>query len=120
MTDLEDKFCPGESLFGNNIQERACLGQSCSRILINFLSQLFVNVLNIFGCFCTIHLSKRYDESIVWLGFLCSAAGYILFSSETTKNFVSAKNRVFLSIFGRSETEKLHFFPNWLKNETFQ
>ena len=41
-------------------QERkswACLGQTCSRSLIVFLSQFFIIVLIIFGCFWRIHFS---------------------------------------------------------------
>ena len=58
----------------------ACLGQTCSRSLIVFLSQLFVVVLIIFVCFWRIHFSEICDESTVWVGFLCRAAGYILSS----------------------------------------
>ena len=64
-----------------NNQERkswTCLGQFCSTSLIVFSSQLFVILLIIFGCFWRIHLSKSCDESIVWVGILCSAVGYIL------------------------------------------
>ena len=54
MTDQEDKTILGKIVFDENNQERkswACLGQTCSRSLILFLSQLFVNLLIIFGCF---------------------------------------------------------------------
>ena len=77
----EDNICLGKIVFDDNNQERkslACLGQTCSRSLIVFLSQHFVFLLIIFGCFCRIHLPKTCDESTVWVGFLCSAAGYIL------------------------------------------
>ena len=81
MTDQEDNINLGKIVFDDNNQERkswACLGQTCSRSLIVFLSQLFVILLIIFGCFWRIHLSKTCDESTVWVGILCSAAGYIL------------------------------------------
>ena len=81
MTDQEDNITLGKNVFDDNNQERkswACLGQTCSRYLIVFLSQLFVNLLIIFGCFWRIHLSKTCDESIFWVGILRSAAGYIL------------------------------------------
>ena len=81
MTDQEDKINPGKIVFDDNNQERkswACLGQTCSRSLIVFLSQLFVILLIIFGCFWRIHFSKTFDESIVWVRNYCSAAGYIL------------------------------------------
>ena len=81
MTDQEDNINLGKIVFDDNNQERkswACLGQICSRSLIVFLSQLFVILLIIFGCFWRIHISKTCDESTVWAGILCSAAGYIL------------------------------------------
>ena len=81
MTDQEDNINLGKIVFDDNNQERkswACLGQTCSRSLIVFLSQPFVILLTIFGCFWRIHLSKTCDESTVWVGILCSAAGYIL------------------------------------------
>ena len=43
MTDQEDKINLGKFVFDDNNQERrswACLGQTCSRSLIVFLSQL--------------------------------------------------------------------------------
>ena len=81
MTDQEDNNNLGKIVFDDNNQERkswACLGQTYSRYLIVFLSQLFVILLIIFGCFWRIHLSKTFDESTVWVGILCSAAGYFL------------------------------------------
>ena len=80
MTD-QDKINLGKIVFGDNNQVRkswACLGQTCSRSLIVFPSQFIVFLLIIFGCFWKIHLSKSCDESTVWVGILCSAAGYIL------------------------------------------
>ena len=81
MTEREDKIILDEIVFDDNNQERkswSCLGQTCSRSLIVFLSQLFVILLIIFGCFWRIHLSKTCEESIVWVRYLCSAAEYFL------------------------------------------
>ena len=81
MTDREDNINSGKNVFDNNNQDRkswACLGQSYSRSLIVFLSQLFIILLIIFGCFWRIYLSKTFDESTVLVGILCSEAGYIL------------------------------------------
>ena len=81
MTDQEKNINLGKIVFDDNNQERkswSCLGQTCSRSLIVFLSQLFVILLTIFGCFWRIHLSKTCDEATVWVEILCSAAGYIL------------------------------------------
>ena len=61
MTELED-INLGKIDFDENHQERkswSCLGQTCSRSLIVFLSQLFVILLIIFGCFCRIHISQN-------------------------------------------------------------
>ena len=81
LTDQEDNINLGKIVFDDNNQERkswACLGQTCSRSLIVFFSQLFFYLLIIFGCFWRIHLSKTCDESTVSVGILCSAAGNIL------------------------------------------
>ena len=81
MTELKDKFNLDKTVFDDNNQARKswfCLGQTCSRSLIVFLSQLFVILFIIFGCFWRIHLSKTCDESTVCVAILCSAAGYIL------------------------------------------
>ena len=87
-------FNLGKIVFDDNNQERkswACLGQTCSRSLIVFLSQLFVIALIIFGCFWRIHLSKTCDESTVWVGILCSAAGYILTSPRLCTSYFLQK-----------------------------
>ena len=81
MTDQENDINLGKIVFDDDNQERkswACLVQTCSRYVIVFLSQIFVVLLIMFGCFWRIHLSKTCDESTVWVGFLCIAAGYIL------------------------------------------
>ena len=81
MADQEDNLNLGKVVFDDNNQERkswSCLGQTCSRSLIVFLSQLFVILLIIFGCFRRIHRSKTCGESTVWIGILCNAVGYIL------------------------------------------
>ena len=80
MTDLEDRFNLCKIVFDDNNQEKkswSWLGQTCSVSLIVFLSQLFVILLINPGCLW-IHLSKTFGEATVWVGILCSAAGYIL------------------------------------------
>ena len=78
MTDQEDNINVGQIVFDDNNEDRklwACLKQACSRSLVVFLSQVFVILLIIFGCFWKTHLWKTCDEYTVWVGILCSAAG---------------------------------------------
>ena len=85
MTDQEDNINLGKIVFDDSNQEGkywACLGQTGSRSLNMFLFQLSVILFIIFGCFRRIHLSKTYDDSNVWVGNLCSVAGYILLSAR--------------------------------------
>ena len=81
MPDHTDNMNLDEIVFDDHNVERrswSCLGQTCSRSLIVFLSQFFVILLIVCGCFWRIHLAKTCDESTVRVGILCSAAGYIL------------------------------------------
>ena len=81
MTDQKANNNLGKIVFDDNNQERkswACSGQTCSRSLIVFLSQLLVILLIVFGCSWRIQFSKTCDESTVWVEILCSAAGDIL------------------------------------------
>ena len=81
MTEPEDKTNLDQNVFDDNNQERkswSSLGQTCSRLWIVFLSQVFVILLITSGCFWRIHLSKTCDESTVRVGILCSAARYVL------------------------------------------
>ena len=81
MTDQESKINLGKIVFDDNDQEKkpwAFLGQTCSRSLIVFLSQLFVLLMIIFGGFWKFHLSETFDESTVWVKNLHSAAAYIV------------------------------------------
>ena len=85
MPDHTDDINLEKIVFHDQSFERrswSCLGQTCSRSLIVFLSQFFAILLIVCGCFWRIHLAKTYDESTVWVGILCSAAGYILPSAK--------------------------------------
>ena len=63
-----------------NVERRywSCLGQTCFRSLIVFLSQIFVILLIVCGWCWRISLTETCDESTVWVGIVCKAAGYIL------------------------------------------
>ena len=81
MPDHTDNINLDKIVFDNQDVERrwwSCLGQTCSRCLIVLLSEFFVKLLIICGCFCRRHLAKICDESTVRVGILCNAAGYIL------------------------------------------
>ena len=72
MTDLEDNINLGKIVSDDNNKERkswACLGQTCSRSLIVFLSQVSVFLLIIFGCFWRIYLSKLVNNQLFGLDF---------------------------------------------------
>ena len=81
MPDRTDNTNLDKIIFDDqNVEKRSWsrLGQTCFRSLIVFLSQIFAMLLIISGCFWRIHLAKTCDESTVWVGILCNAAGYIL------------------------------------------
>ena len=81
MPDHTDNINLDKIVFGDQNAERrswACLGQTCSRSLIVFLSHFFVILLIVCGCLWPTHLAKTCDEPKVWVGILCSAAGYSL------------------------------------------
>ena len=113
----------GQFVFDDNNQQRkswACLGQSCSRSLFVFLSQLFVVLLIIFSCFWKIHISKTCDENIVWVG-ICVVQQDAFYRHQDYEKVTSyKKNRAFISLVGPSETGKLQLFYNWFTNGTFQ
>ena len=100
MTDQEKNINLGKNVFDDNNQERkswACLGQTCFRSLIVFLSHLFVILLIISGCFWKIHLSKTCEESTIWVGLLCSAAGYSLYRQDCEQvNFYKKSSLYFI------------------------
>ena len=67
MTDREVEINLNNIVCDDNNQKRkswVCFGQTCSRSLIGFLSQLFVILLNIFDCFRRIYISKACDEPL--------------------------------------------------------
>ena len=81
MPDHIDNANLDEIVFDDQNFERrswSCLGQTCSRSLFVFLSQFFVILFIVCGFLWHIQLAKTCDESSVWVGILCTAAGYIL------------------------------------------
>ena len=122
MTELEDKIILKKFVFDDNNQENKswyCLGQTCSRSLIVFLSQLFVILLIIFGCFWRIHVSKTCDKSSVWVGSLCSAAGYFLPSPRLWTSYFLEKNKSLLHCLDHPKLENCSWFTIGKKMEHF-
>ena len=81
MPDHTDSINLDKVVFDDQNVERSswsCLGQTCSLSLIVYLSHFFVVLFIICGFFRRIHLAKTCDESTLWVGILCSAAGYNL------------------------------------------
>ena len=81
MANQADQINLDKIVFDEKNSERkswSCIGHSCSRSLIVFLFQIFVILLGIVGSFWRKPLSKPCDESTVWVGNLCSAAGIIV------------------------------------------
>ena len=72
MTDQEDNINLGENVFDDNNQERkswASLGQTCSRSLIVFLSQLFVIFLSSLVDFGEFTFQKLVTNQLFGLEF---------------------------------------------------
>ena len=72
MTDQEDNINLGKNVFDDNNHEKKswnCLEETCSRSLILFLSQLFVILLIIFGCFEEFTFQKRVTNQQFGLEF---------------------------------------------------
>ena len=70
MTDQEDNINLGKIAFDDNNQKKkswACLGQTCSRSLVVFLSQLFVILLMNFGCFVEFTFQKLVANQLFGL-----------------------------------------------------
>ena len=81
MADQVDTINLDKIVFDENNSERrswSCIGHSCSRSLIVFLSQFFVILLVISGSFWRIHLAPSCYEKTVWVGILYRTAGIIV------------------------------------------
>ena len=123
LTDQEGNFRLCKIVFHDNNQESESwlwYGQTCYGLLNVFLSQLFVNLFTIFGCFWRIHPSKTCDESIVRVGTMCVASGYISPSPRLRRTLFQQQNRVVILLVGPSETRKSTLIYNWLKIEPFK
>ena len=121
MTGQEDNLNLGKIVFDDTQKRKswACLGQTCSRSLIVFLSQLFVILLIIFCCFWRIHLSKTCDNQLSGLES-CAVRQDTFYPHQDYEQQTSTKYRVIISLVGPTETGKPQLTYNWLKIGTFQ
>ena len=105
-----------------NVERRlwSCLGQTCCRSLIVFLSEFLVILLINWGCFWRIRLAKTCDESTVWVEILCSAAGYILFSPNLWTISFLQDNRIFIPLVWPNDSGKTYLILEWLIVGTFE
>ena len=123
MPDHTDNINLDKIVFADqNVERRSwsCLGQTCSRSLIVFLSQFFVLLLNICGCFWRIHLTKTCDESTVWVGTFLQCSRIHFTFNKVMNKVISTKNRFFISLVGPSHPGKTYLIHEWLKVGTFQ
>jgi hypothetical protein len=68
-------------VFDTNNEERGswkCLKYTISRSLAVFLSQVIVALFMIVFSCVNIYLSKRCEDSTIWIAILSSAVGYFL------------------------------------------
>ena len=71
----------GNLVFDNNNLERSswkCLGRSCNRSLVVFLSQFLVNLIILACAIFRITVATTCEETTVWIAILSSTVGYIL------------------------------------------
>ena len=119
MTDQKDKNNLGKVVFDDNSQERKswfCLGQTCSRSLIVFLSQLFDILLIISGCFWRIHVLKTCDNQLFGLEF-CAVRQDIFYPHQDNEqvNFYKKSSLFFMgcSVRTRKNKANLQLAINW-------
>ena len=117
ISDQEDIINVSKIVFDDNNWERKSwcyLGQTCSRSLVLFLSQLSLTLLIVFGCFWRILLSKIVANQLFGWLFCVVQLSTFYYHHDYGKVF-STKNRVFISLVGRSETGKWRLYYNWLE-----
>ena len=96
ICDQEDEINWEKNVFDDNNQELKpwdCLGPTCSRSLVAFLSHFFVVLLNRFGfAFREFIFLKIF----VWVGILRSATGYNLPSPDYKLVIFYTKSRLYI------------------------
>ena len=122
MTELEDKANLDKIVFDDNNQEKkswSSLGQTCSRSLFVFLSQLIVILSSTLDAFGELVFQKIVTNRLFGLKF-CAVRQNTFYLHQGYQQAFSTKNRVFTSMVGLSETGKSQLIYNWLKIGTFQ
>ena len=121
MPDHTDNINLDKIVFDDqNVERRlwSCSGQICSRYLIVFLSQFFVILLIVCGCFSRIHLANASDEITVWVGS-CAVQQDTFYLHQPMNKLISTKNRIFISLVTPSDSGKTYLIQEWLKVGTF-
>ena len=122
MPDDTDNINLDKIVFDDQNFERrswSCLGQTCSRSLIVFLSQIFVILLIICGCFWRIRLAKACDESSLGRNLVqCHRINFTI--AKVMNKLIFTKNRISISLVGPSNFGKRYLIHEWLKVGTFQ
>ena len=123
MPDHTDDINSKKIVFDDQNFERrlwSCLGQTCSRSLIVFLSQFFVIFLTICSCFWRIHLAKTWWRINSLGRNLVHCSGIHFTITKFLNKIFSTKNRIFISLAGPSDFGKTYLIHEWLKVGTFQ
>ena len=118
MTDQEDKINLGKTVFDDNNWERkscAYLGQTCSRSLIVFLSQIFVIWLSSFVAFGELTLQKLMTNQLFVLQ-LCAVRRDTVYPRQDCEQVDFFKKSSLHFIVWSSRNWKNTFFLQLVKN----
>ena len=122
MTGQEDVIILGKIDFDDNKQEKkswACLGQTCSRSLIAFLSQLFVIFLPSLNAFGESTFEKLVLNQLFVLES-CAMRQDTFYIHHDYEQVHFYTKWIFISLVPPSEPGKPQLIYNWLKIGTFQ
>ena len=120
--DQEDNVNLGKIVFDDNNQERkswACLGRTCYRPMIVFLSQLFAFFLLYWDAFGKFLFQKRVTIQLFAYEFYVVQQDTI-YLHQVYEKVSFYKNCTFISLVGPSETAKPQTINKWLNIGIFQ
>ena len=123
MADQEDIINLGKIVFDDNNQKRkswACLGQTCSRSVIVFLSHFVVVLFIIFGWFWRIHSFQKLMTNQLFGLEVCAERKDTFYPHQDYEQVNFYKKSSLYFLVSLSETGKSQPVYNWLKTGTFQ